>query len=1019
MNGTSGDDTVDGGEGNDTISGLEGHDFLSGGPGSDVVRGGDGNDILLGYTEYEDSQLSNPAFKSLLDRENAQSNDILLGGAGDDLYLLDHFVNTPVIVEYASEGIDSALGDLLIYTLPDQVENYVNDGSHTVNGVEQSVVVTGNASDNLIKTTPASWETVDEILNTVSSTRSKNEVFRGLAGNDTLIAGLGDDTLEGGGGNDTIDGGEGQDTAVYTLAASNYAVTITATGYQVAAHSGDEGSDQLRDVESLQFADRTGTMTNFLVATGVPGMSINGTAGNDTLEGGVDNDTLLGLGGDDQINGGLGGHDLLDGGEGNDQLRGGAGNDTLIGGAGSNTLDGEGGNDSLVGGSEFDNINGGTGNDTLIGGGGNDGLYGGDDNGADLIDAGEGNDTLFGGPGSDSLRGGAGNDFFQVSEGGQSSGVIDVLDGGEGEDEFNLGSGGSSGTRIEITGGAARDTFRLMGPDLFGNLGFVITDFQAGKSGDLIDLLYPGAATPGPMLWSANSGGYTAGNPFEPTIGYLRLQASGQDTLLQWDPDGPTGTRGWTSLLTLQNVQANTVNTSNFVGRLVVGTAGNDLLDGDWANDTLSGNEGNDTIKAGDGADSIDGGTGNDDMAGGAGDDIYLVDSPGDIVREVADQGADKVITTFNHALSEGVEMLQVGADARAGTKGTGNALDNLMQANDSGNELEGGGGNDQIRGGRGKDSLYGGDGDDWVDAGDGDDLIVGGDGAGNDHYIGGSGQDTVRYTSAFNTILVNLLQGVASGQDIGLDTLNAIENLIGGKAGDTLVGDAQANVMDGHTGNDSITGGGGNDTLDGSEGQDTVVYALAASNYTVTVTATGYQVVAQSGGEGIDQLRNVESLQFADRTGTAASFLTAGGGQIGNQAKFWKNTSITPGQANTVAAVNLNDAISVLKMIVGLPVNSDNTPLSPHQSIAADFNQNGQVGLDDAIGMLKLVVGLDAPAPTWRYYDADQLKTSLSGNEALIPASWANSARIDDPTATGMRLIGVLTGDVDGSWVG
>jgi hypothetical protein len=521
------------------------------------------------------------------------------------------------------------------------------------------------------------------------------------------------------------------------------------------------------------------------------------------------------------------------------------------------------------------------------------------------------------------------------------------------------------------------------------------------------------------MLWSANSGGYTAGNPFEPTIGYLRLQSSGQNTLLQWDPDGPTGTRGWTSLLTLQNVQANTLNTSNFVGRLLVGTAGNDLLNGDWANDTLSGNEGNDTIKAGDGADSIDGGTGNDDMAGGAGDDIYVVDSPGDIVREVADQGADKVITTLDHALSEGVEQLQVGVDARAGTKGTGNALDNLMQANDSGNELEGGGGNDQIRGGGGKDSLYGGDGDDWIDAGDGDDLIVGGDGAGNDHYIGGSGQDTVRYTSAFNALLVNLLEGVASGPDIGLDTLNAIENLIGGKAGDTLVGDAQANVIDGHTGNDSITGGGGNDTLDGGEGQDTVAYALAASNYTVNVTATGYQVAAQSGGEGIDQLRNVESLQFADRTGTAASFLTAGGGQISNQAKFWKNTNITPGQANTVAAVNLNDAISVLKMIVGLPVNSDDTPLSPHQSIAADFNQNGQVGLDDAIGMLKLVVGLDAPAPTWRYYDADQLKTSLSSNEALTPASWANSARIDDPTATGMRLVGVLTGDADGSWVG
>jgi cyclophilin family peptidyl-prolyl cis-trans isomerase/Ca2+-binding RTX toxin-like protein len=134
---------------------------------------------------------------------------------------------------------------------------------------------------------------------------------------------------------------------------------------------------------------------------------------------------------------------------------------------------------------------------------------------------------------------------------------------------------------------------------------------------------------------------------------------------------------------------------------------------------------------------------------------------------------------------------------------------------------------------------------------------------------------------------------------------------------------------------------------------------------------------------------------------------------------KFWKNASLTPSETNKTAAVNLNDAISVLKMIVGLPVNSNNAPLAPHQSIAADFNQNGQVGLDDAIGMLKLVVGLDAPSPTWRYYDADKLKTSLSGNEALAPASWANSARIDDPTTTGVRLVGVLTGDVDGSWAG
>ena len=105
--------------------------------------------------------------------------------------------------------------------------------------------------------------------------------------------------------------------------------------------------------------------------------------------------------------------------------------------------------------------------------------------------------------------------------------------------------------------------------------------------------------------------------------------------------------------------------------------------------------------------------------------------------------------------------------------------------------------------------------------------------------------------------------------------------------------------------------------------------------------------------------------------------------------------------------------------MIVGLPVNSNNAPLSPHQSIAADFDQDGQVGLNDAIGVLKMVVGLAAPSPTWRYYDADKLKTSLSASEALTPGNWSATARIQDPSASGVSLVGVLTGDVDGSWVG
>ena len=50
----------------------------------------------------------------------------------------------------------------------------------------------------------------------------------------------------------------------------------------------------------------------------MPGVTLTGTAGNDTLTGGAGNDTLTGLAGNDTLNGGAGA----------DTMAGGAGNDT-------------------------------------------------------------------------------------------------------------------------------------------------------------------------------------------------------------------------------------------------------------------------------------------------------------------------------------------------------------------------------------------------------------------------------------------------------------------------------------------------------------------------------------------------------------------------------------------------------------------------------------------------------------------------------------------------------------------
>ena len=239
-------------------------------------------------------------------------------------------------------------------------------------------------------------------------------------------------------------------------------------------------------------------------------------------------------------------------------------------------------------------------------------------------------------------------------------------------------------------------------------------------------------------------------------------------------------------------------------------------------------------------------------------------------------------------------------------------------------------------------------------------------------------------------------------------------------QAGNTLtVKSSTGSVVDAGMGDDTVFGGAGSDTIDGGDGQDTVVYALSASNYTVTVLSGVYQVALKSGAESTDSLRNVESLKFADQTGSIAGFV--GKEEAPAVAKFWKNNALTPNEANKVEAVNLIDAIAILKMIVGLNVNSNNAPVSPYQAVAADYDQNGAVDLIDAIGVLKMVVGLNAPAPTWKYFDDAKLASAYNATQLLTHKAWSAGAAMDvSSTADStVKLVGVLTGDVDGSWAG
>ena len=135
--------------------------------------------------------------------------------------------------------------------------------------------------------------------------------------------------------------------------------------------------------------------------------SIDGTEGDDQIQGSAAADNLNGLGGADRLNGGRG-FDALSGGTGADQLNGNDGNDYLLGDAGR------------------DRLLGGNGSDTLLGNAGRDRLLGN-----------RGSDTLSGGAARNELTGGAGRDQFVISKAGRAV----VQDFQIGQDSLMLNDG--------------------------------------------------------------------------------------------------------------------------------------------------------------------------------------------------------------------------------------------------------------------------------------------------------------------------------------------------------------------------------------------------------------------------------------------------------------------------------------------------------------------------------------------------------------------------------------------------
>ena len=113
--------------------------------------------------------------------------------------------------------------------------------------------------------------------------------------------------------------------------------------------------------------------------------------------------------------------------------------------------------------------------------------------------------------------------------------------------------------------------------------------------------------------------------------------------------------------------------------------------------------------------------------------------------------------------------------------------------------------------------------------------------------------------------------------------------------------------------------------------------------------------------------------------------------------------------------AIKANDALAALKIAVGMNPNTDGSAVSPYQYLAADVNKDGQVKAADALNILKMAVKLStAPEMEWLFVPESVGNESMSRTHVVWPD---NPIPVTLDMDLDVNLIGIVKGDVDGSW--
>lgn len=851
---------------------------------------------------------------ALGDPDGAKLANVMMGGAGNDYYEVDHAGDE--VVEDAGAGTDTVSTDLDGYSLAANVENLelrygyaaaMNANLTAPGGGHASVSGYGNDLNNVITaiadfTIPASISGGDAIAKSQLSF-----YLSGGAGADTLIGADGDDTLVGGSGVDRMVGGKGNDGYVVDSAA-DLIVEDVGGGYDWATVS-----------------------TSYSMAANLEEAYLNSSAGAATL---------TGNGGDNYL-------------EGN---------------ASANVLAAGGGNDIIVAGWGNDNLQGGDGDDELFGAGEDDLAFSGSTAGltdSDTLDGGAGDDLMWGGSlGTDVLKGGAGNDIMVVTAVapdlatalgvGPSANTAKVrLEGGVGDDMYVLQAAALTSrngisavlpTIVEATA-SGNDTIYIENDNLgrhvgangdqeesltflstavgsvaapsvlrLGTLAAEVENLVADSLSDTAIEVVGNASNNLIVGTNSSIGDYLAGGAGNDTLdgrlgADIMFGGDGNDTYIVDDLSDSiqesSSAVASTADLVLSTVDFGLSNnienltlfgtaitgSGNASNNIVTGNAQNNRLAGNDGDDRLFGGAGNDSLWGGYGNDTLDGGIGNDSMYGNYGNDTYFVDSASDVVYEYTLQGNDVVTASVSYSLSgKGWVETLVLAAGKGNISATGNGIANTLIGNEGNNVLDGGGDPDTMSGGLGNDVYV-------ID--NVADKVV---------ELAGAGTDT----------LIDKIAAVHPAIDLTTVAYANIENVqVQTTVGVIVKGSAADNILISTTGagNDNLVGGAGNDTYYINSG-DTVV-ELAAGG-TDTIRATDMDVTL---GVGIGA--NVENAYITTTTATARTATgDANANTLGDAATNVGAATLAGGNGNDT--YELRDADSVVTEASGAAAGTD-----------------------------------------------------------------------------------------------